>query len=91
MKINIPTHGYFFPEKSIYGLVIGYHNCDGELEFLVGRPIQDVYGAPLVYKEFLDREVLELYCDNHGVILLLVDAIKISIGESYRWNSSSMV
>jgi len=34
MKIDIPTRGYFFPGKSIYGLIVGYHSYDEELEFL---------------------------------------------------------
>ena len=45
----------------------------------------------MVYQEFFDREVLELYGDDYRVILFLVHTLKVDVNKVYWWHSSSFV
>jgi len=47
--------------------------------------------ATLVDKQLFNRVVLELDGDDHGVILLVVDAMEIGVSEGYGGISASMV
>jgi len=48
---------------------------------LIGGPIEDVDGAALVNEDFLDGIVFDFYSDDHGVILLVVEAVKVVVYE----------
>jgi len=54
------------------------------MKFLVGGPIEDVNGAALIDKDFLNSVVFDFNNDNHGVILLMVEAMKVVICEDDR-------
>jgi len=51
------------------------------LEFLVGGLVEDVNGAALVDKDFLNDVVSVFNSDDHVVILLMVEAMKVVIYE----------
>jgi len=61
------------------------------LEFLVCGPIEDVNGAVLVNKDFLNSVVFDFNSDDHGVILLMVEAIKVVICEDDGRHATSVV
>ena len=48
---------------------------------MIGGPIEDVDGAALVNEDFLDGIVFDFYSDDHGVILLVVEAVKVVVYE----------
>jgi len=61
------------------------------LEFLVGGPIKDVNRAALVDKDFLNGVDFDFNSDDHGVILLMVEAMKVVVREDDGRHASSMV
>ena len=61
------------------------------MEFLVSGPMKDINGTTLVYGHLFDREVLELDCDDHGIILLLVNNVEIDIGKGDGGHLASVV
>jgi len=61
------------------------------LEFLVGGPVEDVNGAALVDKDFLNGVVFDFNSDDHGVILLMVEAMKVVICEDDGRHATSVV
>ena len=48
---------------------------------MVGRLVEDVDGAALVNKDFFNGVVFDFNSDDHGVILLMVEAMKVVIYE----------
>jgi len=61
------------------------------LEFLVGGPVEDVNGAALVDEDFLNGVVFDFNNDDHGVILLMVKAMKVVICENDGRHTTSVV
>jgi len=61
------------------------------LEFLVGGPVEHVNGAALVDKDFLNGVVFDFNSDDHGVILLMVEAMKVVICEDDGRHAASVV
>jgi len=48
---------------------------------LICGPVEDVDRAALVNKDFLDCVVLDLSSDDHRVVLLVVEAVKVVVRE----------
>ena len=61
------------------------------MEFLVGGPVEDVNGAALVNKDFVNDVVFDFNRDDHGVILLVVEAMKVVICENDGRHATSVV
>jgi len=81
VEVDVATGGYLFAREAIDRLVIRDHGGVRKLEFLVGGPAEDVNGATLIDKDFLNGVVFDFNSDDHGVILLMVEAIKFVICE----------
>jgi len=81
VKVDVAAGGYLFARKAIDGFVIRDHRGVRELEFLVGGPVENINGAALVDKDFLNGVVLDFNSDDHGVILVMVEAMKVVICE----------
>ena len=58
---------------------------------MVGGPVEDVNGAALVNKDFLNGVVFYFNSDDHGVILLMVEAMKVVICEDDGRHTTSVV
>jgi len=48
---------------------------------LVSGPVEDVNRAALINKDFLNNIILDFDSDDHGVILLVVEAVEVIICE----------
>jgi len=83
MEVNVAASGNLFPGESIYWLIVWDHGGVGDLEFLVCCPIKDVDGTALVNEDFLDGIIFYLNDDDHRVILLVINAMKIVVREGY--------
>ena len=83
--------GYLFARKAIYWLVIWDHGGVRKLEFLVGGPVEDINIAALINKDFLDSVSFDFNSDDHGVILLVVEAVEVIICEDDRRHTASVV
>jgi len=57
------------------------HGSVWELEFLICGPVEDVDRAALVNKDFLNGVVFDFNSDDHGVVLLVVEAVKVVVCE----------
>jgi len=62
-----------------------------KLKFLVGGPVEDVNRTALINKDFLNGVVFDFNSDDHGVILLMVEAMKVVICEDDRRHAASVV
>ena len=71
VKVNVAAGGYLFARKTIDWFVIRDHSSVRELEFLVGGLVENVNGAALVDKDFLNGVVFDFNSDDHGVVLLV--------------------
>jgi len=91
VKVDVAAGGYLFARKAIDWFVIRDHSSVRELEILVGGPVKKVNGAALVNKDFLNGVVLVFNVDDHGVILVMVEAIKVVICEEDGRHTTSMV
>jgi len=80
-----------FARKAIDWFVIRDHSGVRKLEFLVGGPVKDVNGAALVDKDFLNGVIFDFNSDDHGVILLMVEAMKVIICEDDGRHAASVV
>jgi len=58
---------------------------------LVSGPVEDVNRAALIDKDFLNSIILDFYSDDHGVVLLVVEAVEVIICESNGGHTASMV
>jgi len=58
---------------------------------LVSGLVKDVNRTALVDKHLFNRAVFELDGDDHGVILLVVDAMEIGVSECDGGHSTSIV
>ena len=54
MEVDVATGGYLFTREAIDWLVIRDHGGIRNLEFLVGGPVEDINGAALIDKDFLN-------------------------------------
>jgi len=81
MKVNVATDGNLFAREAIDGFVVWDHGSVWELEFLICGPVEDVNRAALVNKDFLDGVVFDFNSDSHGVVLLVVKAVKVVVRE----------
>ena len=61
------------------------------MEFLICCPVEDANGAALVNKDFLDYVVFDFYSDDHGVVLLVIEAVKVVVRESDGRHAASMM
>ena len=91
VKVDVAAGGYLFTRKAIDWFVIRDHSSVWELEFLVGGPVENVNGATLVDKDFLNGAVFDFNSDDHGVILLMVEAMKVVIYEDDGRHTASVV
>jgi len=64
--------------------VVWDHGSVWEQEFLICGPVEDVDRAALVNKDFLNGVVFDFNSDDHGVVLLVVEAVKVVICEDDR-------
>jgi len=91
VEVDVAVGGYLFARKAIDWFVIWGHSSVQELEFLVGGLVEDVNGAALVDKDFLNGVVFDFNSDDHGVIFLMVEAMKVVICEDDGRHTTSMV
>ena len=91
VKVDVATGGYLFTGEAIDWLVIRDHGGVRKLKFLVGGPVEDINGAALINKDFLNSVIFDFNGDNHGVILLMVEAMKVVICEDDRRHAASVV
>ena len=91
MEINVSMGGNLLSGETIDGFIIGSHCRRRKLEFLVSGPVNDINETALVCEYLFYYEVLELDGDDHGILLLLVDTVKISISEGDGGHSSCVV
>jgi len=90
-EVDVAADGYLFARKAIDWFVIRDHGGVWKLEFLVGGLVKDVNGAALVDKDFLNGVVLDFNSDDHGVILLMVEAMKVVICEDDGRHAASVM
>ena len=91
VEVDVAVSGYLFARKAIDWFVIRDHSGVRELEFLVGGPVEDINGAVLVDEDFLNGVVFDFNSDDHGVILLMVKAMKVVIYEDDGRHTTSVV
>ena len=91
MEVNVATGGNFFPRKAINQFIIWDHGSVWELKFLARSPIEVVNRAALVDEDFLDCVVFYFNGDDHRVILLVIEALKIVVREGYGGHATSMM
>ena len=58
---------------------------------MIDGPVEDVNGAVLVDKDLLNSVVFDFNSDDHGVILLMVEAMKVVICEDDGRHAASVV
>ena len=58
---------------------------------MICGPVEDVDRAALVNKDFLDCVLFDLNSDDHGVVLLVVEAVEVIIRECDRRHAASMM
>jgi len=91
VEVDVAAGGNLFAREAIYWFIIGDHSCVRKLEFLVGGLVEDVNGAALVIKDFLNGVVFDFNRDDHGVILLVVEAMKVVICEDDGRHAASVL
>jgi len=84
VKVDVVAGGYLFARKAIDWFVIWDHGSVQELKFLIGGPIENVNRVVLVDKDFLNGVVFNFNIDDHGVVLLVVEAVKVVVCEDDR-------
>jgi len=58
---------------------------------LIGGPVEDVDRAALVNKDFLNGIVFDFNSDDHGVILLVVETVKVVVYEDDGRHAASVM
>ena len=91
MEVDVAAGGNLLTREARYWFIIGDHSGVQKLEFLVGGPVEDIDRAALVYKDFLNGIVFDFNRDDHGVILLVVEAMKVVICEDDERHAASVV
>ena len=61
------------------------------MKFLVRNLIEDVVGAALVDEDFLDHVIFYFNGDDHRVIFLVIEALKIVACEGYGGHATSVM
>jgi len=61
------------------------------LKFLVGGSVKNINGAALINEDFFDSVIFNFNGDNHGVILLMVEAVKVIVCEDDGRHTTSVV
>jgi len=61
------------------------------LEFLICCSVEDVNGAALVDKDFLDCVVFDFNSDDHGVVLLVIEAMEVVFRKCDRRHATSVM
>ena len=80
-----------FARKAIYWLVIWDHGGVGKLKFLVGGLVKNINRAALINEDFFDSVIFDFNGDNNGVILLMVEAMKVIIYKNDGRHTASVV
>jgi len=91
VEVNVAPGGYLFARKAIYWLFVRDHGSVRKLEFLVSGPVEDINRAALINKDFLNNVIFDFNSDDHGVILLVVEAVEVIICEYDRRHTASVV
>jgi len=91
VKVNVAASGNLFAREAIDWFIIRDHGSVWELEFLICGPVEDVNRAALVNKDFLDCVVFDLNSDDHGVVLLVVEAVKVVVREGDGRHAASVM
>ena len=91
VEVDVATGGYLFTGKAIDWLVIWDHGGVRKLKILVGGPVEDINEAALINEDFFNSVVFDFNNDNHEVILLMVEAVKVVICEDDRRHTASVV
>jgi len=91
VKVNVAASENLFSRKAIDRFIIRDHGNIWELEFLICCPVEDVNGAALVDKDFLDCVVFDFNSDDHGVVLLVVEAVKVVIRKGDKRHAASVM
>ena len=79
VKVNVTVCGNLFSRKGIDWFIIRDHGSIWELEFLISFLVEDVNGAALVHKDFLNYVVFDFNSDDHGVVLLVVEVVEVVV------------
>jgi len=58
---------------------------------LIGGPVEDVDRAALVNKDFLNGVVFNFNSDDHGVVLLVVEVLKVVVCEDNVRHAASVM
>jgi len=91
VEVDAATGGYLFAREAIDWLVIQDHGGFWKLKFLVVGPVEDLNRVALINKDFLNGVVFDFNSDDNGVILLMVEAMKVVICEDDRRHATSVV
>ena len=91
VEVDVATGGYLFTREAIDWLIIRDHGGVRKLKFLVGGLVKDINRVALINKDFLNSVVFDFNCDDHGVILLMVEAMKVVICEDDRRHAAFVV
>ena len=91
VEVYVALGGYLFAGKAIYWLVIWDHGGVRKLEFLVSGSVEDINRAALINKDFLNGIILDFNSDDHGVILLVVEAVEVIFCEYNRRHTACVV
>jgi len=91
VKVNVAAGGNLFAREAKDWLIIWDHGSVWELEFLICGPAEDVDRAALVNKDFLDCVVFNFNSDDHGVVLLVVEAVNIIVCEDDGRHAASVM
>ena len=91
VEVDVASGGYLFTGKAVYWLAIWDHGGVRKLKFLVCGPVEDINKAALIDKDFLDSVIFDFNSDDHGVILLVVEAMEVIICENDRRHTASVM
>ena len=91
MKVNVAARGKLFSRKAIDWFIIRNHGSVLELEFLICFLVEDVNGATLVNKDFLDCVVFDFNSDDHGVVLLVIEVVEVVVCEGDGRHAASVM
>ena len=91
VKVDVAVGGNLFAREAIDWFVIWDHGSVRELEFLIGGPVEYVNKAALVDKDFLHRVVFDFNSDDHGIVLLVVEAVKVIVCEDDGRHAASVM
>jgi len=81
VKVDVAAGGNLFAREAIYWFVIWDHGYIWELEFLISCLVENVDRAALVDEDFLNDVVYNFNSDDHAVVLLVIEAVKVIVCE----------